>query len=180
MYSRTNYPPNYVALMRLGHLPTSAFVRDNSANNPARAMRELKRAVGRADEVLAQATGVFPFNLFPDTITIDREKITIAHRIFFSVAEVISVRIEDILNVTADVGPFFGSLKITTRYFDHKQQPYKITFLRRADAMRLKRIAHGYLIARKKNIDCSKLTAKQLREALDELGKTPDNNNAPT
>jgi len=172
MFPRTNYPPNYAALMRLGHLPTSAFVRDSSGSK-TKAIRELKRAVVSADEILARADAVFPFNLFPDTITIDREKITIAHRVFFRIAEVISIRIEDVLNVTADVGPFFGSLKITSRFFDHQEKPYKITFLWRSDAMRLKRIAQGYLIARKKNIDCSKLSAKELRDALDSLGKTP-------
>jgi ketosteroid isomerase-like protein len=146
------------------------------AQSVEQTMKRLRRAVGRADEVIATATTVFPFTLFPDKITIDREKITIAHRFFFRVSETISLRIEDVLHVAADVGPFFGSLRLTSRFFDNnaQQQPYRVNYLWREDAQRLKRILQGYLIARKNNIDCAKLSTKQLRESLDKLGQSPE------
>lgn len=197
----STYPAYF---MQLGRLPTSQYARDgavadssagglpvshfqaeapDAAASPEatsttaeQTLRRLRRAVGTADEVLATATTVFPFTLFPDKITIDREKITIAHRYFFRVAELISLRIEDVLHVAADVGPFFGSLRITSRFFDTnaKTKPYSINYLWRQDAQRLKRVLQGYLIARKNNIDCSKLSTRQLREALDKLGQAPD------
>src|SRR5687767_11541947 len=85
------------------------------------ARHELNEIVGGAQEILVRAKTVFPLTIFPDTLTLDRTKVTITHREFFRVAEVMSIRIEDILNVTAHVGPLFGSIKIATRFFDHPQ-----------------------------------------------------------
>jgi hypothetical protein len=138
------------------------------------AEKQLAQAIGSAHEVLATATTVFPFTLFPDTITIDRTKLTVAHRSFFSVAEVMSINVEDVLNVTANVGPFFGSLRITTRFFD-PGKPYEVNWLRRADAIKLKRVLQGYILAIQRRIDCSALATKELTRLLDELGQgTPD------
>ena len=135
-----------------------------------RAEQELQQAVQEGQQVLATATTVVPFTLFPDTITVDREKITITRRMFFRAAEVVTVRVEDVLNITADVGPFFGSLKITTRFFD-SSKPYAVNFLQRKDTFRLKRIIAGYIIAIQKQIDCSALDADALAGLLDELGR---------
>jgi hypothetical protein len=138
--------------------------------------KELSRAIGDAQEVLISATTVFPFTLFPDTITVDRTKLSIAHRNFFRVAEVMSIRIDDILNVTANVGPLFGAIKITTRFFDSSnEKSYSVNYLTRSDALRLKRIMQGYLIAIQRKVDCSALTTKELARMLDELGQgAPD------
>jgi hypothetical protein len=130
---------------------------------------ELTRAVNRSHEILFSASTAFPFTLFPDTVTVDREKLTLTKRLFFRVAESMSIRIEDILNVTADVGPFFGSVKISTRFFDpHK--PYTVNYFWRQDAIRLKRIIQGYIIAIQEKIDCSALSAKELANMLNNLG----------
>ncbi|MET0779625.1 MAG: hypothetical protein ABWY71_02200 [Candidatus Saccharimonadales bacterium] len=136
----------------------------------AQSIKELKKAVGNSHEILLSATTVFPFTLFPDIITLDREKLTISHRLFFRVAEVTSTRIEDILNVTADVGPFFGSIKITSRFFDDSE-PHAVNYLWRHDALRLKRVIQGYIISRQKGIDCSSFGPKQLADMLDKLGQ---------
>lgn len=133
-------------------------------------IRELKKTLSNVQEVLLTATTVFPFTLVPDTVTLDREKLTISHRIFFRVAEVMSIRIEDILNVTADVGPFFGSIKVSTRFFDVRK-PYSVDYLWRWDALRFKRVVQGYIIALQKGIDCSPLSSPQLADLLDELGQ---------
>ncbi|MEK7153621.1 MAG: hypothetical protein AAB834_06735 [Patescibacteria group bacterium] len=145
-------------------------------NNPKyekyEAERQLVQAISGSSEILAKATTVFPFMLFPDDVTIDRTQVTIAHRSFFRIGEVNSIRIEDILNVNANVGPFFGSLQIYTRFFNTKK-PLIVNWLWRNDALRIKRILQGYLIAIKKGIDCTALSTKELSADLDELGKNP-------
>lgn len=133
--------------------------------------RELTKAIGASQEVLATATTVFPFTLFPDTVILDRTKLTVTHRSFFAVAEVVSIHIQDILNVTANVGPFFGSLIITTRFFDTAPKPYEVNWLWRNDAIRIKRILQGYIIATQRKIDCSALNTHELSTMLDELGR---------
>jgi hypothetical protein len=135
----------------------------------AAATQELKKVIGGSHEVLVSASTVFPFTLFPDTVTVDREKVTVVNRFFFRVAETVSIAIEDILNVTADVGPFFGSLKILTRFYD-PEKPYSVDYLWRGDAERLKRILQGYVIAHQKAIDCTPLETKELARMLNKLG----------
>jgi hypothetical protein len=135
------------------------------------AARELTQAINQSHEVLAKATTVFPFTIFPDTVTLDREKLTITHKEFFMTGEVMSIRIKDILNVTADVGPFFGSVRITTRFYNNAEKPYTVSYLKRSDALKLKRITQGYVIATQKKIDCSTLTTPELTSMLDNLGR---------
>lgn len=148
-------------------------------NNPAdpesrmrrisRRARRLSEAIGHSQDTIFSATTVFPFNLFPDTVTVDREKVTIVNRTFFRTAEIVSLRIDDVLNIMADVGPFFGAVKIQTRFFDAAS--YSIKFLRRQDALKLKRILQGYVIASQKGLDCDAFTAEELETLLDEIGQ---------
>jgi|GEM_PF-882189 len=133
--------------------------------------QQLQEAIGHASDMLITASTVFPFTLFPDTVTVDRSKLSVTKRFFFAISEAFSIRIEDILNVTADVGPFFGSVRITTRFFTTEKKPYSVNYLWRSDALRLKRILQGYIIATTKNIDSSSMPADRLADMLDELGK---------
>jgi hypothetical protein len=131
---------------------------------------ELVEAIGTSHDILMRAKTVFPFTLFPTTISVDRTKISITERDFFKIGEVLSIRIEDVLNVTATVGPILGSIKIATRFFN-PEKPYVVDMLHRSDALKFKRIVQGYLIARQQEIDCSTLPTKELAKMLDELGK---------
>jgi hypothetical protein len=134
--------------------------------------QELKEAIQGSNEVLMTATTVFPMTLFPDTVTVDRSKLTVTKRSFFMVSEVMSIRIEDILNITANAGPFFGSIKISNRVFNNDvDKPYNVNYFWREDALKLKRIIQGYVIALRKDIDCSALKTKELAVMLDQLGK---------
>jgi len=146
------------------------LTRGNTGEEKRKATKELKQAIGASHDVLFRAQTVFPLTLFPDTITVDRTKLTITHRDFFKSGEVLSIEIEDILNVTATVGPFFGSIIIATRFFD-PNKPYQVDHFLRRDALKLKRIVQGYIIARQKEIDCSALSTAELATTLDELGK---------
>jgi len=129
----------------------------------------LKKVVKQSHEVLARARTVFPMELFPDRIVIDRTKITITRRDFFWTSNVIGIRIEDILNVTCSVGPLFGSVNIASRVMssiDH----FSINFLWRNDAIYLKDVIQGYMIAKHNKIDTTELSKKELLETLTELG----------
>jgi hypothetical protein len=139
-----------------------------------KAADELVETLGGAHDSLFRATTVFPLTLFPDTISVDRSQISITHRNFLWSGEVISISIEDILNIAALVGPFFGKIEITTRFFG-PDKPYEIDHLWRKDALRLKRIVQGYLVTHQKDIDTSALSDEELSKTLDELGKvSPD------
>lgn len=124
-------------------------------------------------ELLYKANTVFPFNFFPDTIVIDKEKLTIIARYFFWVAKITSVPIRDILSVEADVGPFFGSIYLTSRYF--YTNPHSIRFLWRRDAIKIQKLVQGFIIANERGIDCSNIDRSQLEELLEHLGESNEN-----
>jgi hypothetical protein len=138
------------------------------AVNKAKAKDELTTTVSNSQEILVKANSVFPFTLFPDTISIDRTNLTIAHRIFYKLAVIITIKVEDILNVTPNIGPFFGSLRIATVFVDPKS-PYTINYLRRDDALKINRILQGYKIALQQKLNTSMLNKEELVEMLDRL-----------
>lgn len=127
--------------------------------------------VRKSNEVLHTANSIFPFQLFPDTITIDREKVTIIQRIFFAVSKTISVHTSDMLSVEADTGPFFGSVKLTSKYFSNN--PQTITWLTKNDAHKIQRLLQGYIIVHQKDIECSKMDKRQLVKMLERIGQVP-------
>ncbi|RYF29223.1 MAG: hypothetical protein EOO17_02210 [Chloroflexi bacterium] len=138
-------------------------------NTQVDASNNLKKAVQQAHEVLARANTVFPVTLFPDTVLVDRTKVTIIRRNFFWSEDVMSIRIEDVLNVSASVGPLFGSLTIASRVMSTTDH-FQINHFWREDASHLKHIIQGYVIAQHNNIDTAHLSKTELIETLQELG----------
>lgn len=143
-------------------------------NQPATDPDKLRSIADSAHEVLFSTQSVFPFMLFPDSITVDRIKVTVVQRAFFRVSEVNSFQIEDILNVEGDTGPFFGSLKIYTRFFS--TEPLRINYLSRKDTIFIKRILQGYNIARQRKIECMHIPRDELVALLYDLGGESSNN----
>lgn len=131
------------------------------------AKQALQQEIAGSNDVLASATTFSP--LFPDTIIIDRTKLTIIKRQFFRMADVTSIRIEDVLNATNSLNFFWGSVSITSRIFNNDQIEHIGVFWR-SDAKRIKRILQGYVIALQKEIDCSELDSKELSRMLEQLG----------
>lgn len=129
----------------------------------------LKRMVRKSHEILAGARTVFLVKLFPDDIIIDRTKITITKRSFFWSSSVVSIRVEDILNVSTEVGPLFGSVSIASRVMNSIDH-FQISYLWRGDAIYIKHIIQGYVFALQNNVDVSKLPRKELLDMLNELG----------
>lgn len=142
---------------------------------PEESREELQEAIDGSNDVLASATTTM--TLFPDTITLDRAKLTITRRTFLRTAEVKSMRVEDLLNVDVSVGPVFGTLKVTARVLN-AGKPHGVGPFWRKDAQRLKRITQGYIIALQRNIDCSALQAGELAGMLEQLGE--DDHDLPT
>ena len=147
--------------------PAQLQVQPLTATQSAKA---LKHAIRDSEEVMAQASTIFPLTLFPDTLSIDRAKVTVTKRHFFRIAETTSFRIEDILSASSAVGPFFGGVKIITRVMN-KEQETEVGPFWRDDAERMKRIIHGYIIAKQRAIDTSQLDTRHLSQLLDELGQ---------
>jgi hypothetical protein len=141
----------------------------NSKKEHQKTIEEIKKLTKRSNEVLCSARSVFPFSLFPDDVVLDRTKLTITKRDFFMSSQVMSIRIEDILNVTTDVGPFLGSINVAIRIMNSDDH-VSVNNLRRRDAIHLKHIIQGYVIAQHNKIDVAHLNRNELVETLTDLG----------
>jgi hypothetical protein len=134
----------------------------------------LKNVVRKSHQILAAARSVaLPTNLFPDSVVVDRTKVTIIKRNFFWSSNVISIRIEDVLNVATNTGPFFGSLTVSSRVMNSTDH-YEINYFWRKDAIYLKQIIQGYVIAHHNQIETSHLERDELIKTLLELGQDAD------
>jgi hypothetical protein len=130
---------------------------------------KLKDVVEQSQHVIAQAKGVFPFDLFPDSIIMDRQKVTLKHRRFFAVEQTISVQHKDIKNIQADIGPLFGSLTLTSDHFINNTQT--IRFLWRKDVEEIQRLVQGIIVADKEEVELGDVGNDELVDLLKELGK---------
>lgn len=152
--------------------PTPPFARQEEApidDKVLDKMLELKQVIAKSNEVLASAKTVWPMTLFRDDMVVDRSKVTITKRSFFFVSEVMSIRVEDILNVKASLGPFFGSITIAVRVLSTEDH-HTINFFWREDAVHMKHLIQGYIIARHNDIDCKDQNKEDLIATLTELG----------
>lgn len=142
------------------------FTSKQAAQNET-SRQELRDAVNESNDILASATS---FSLFPDTIVLDRTQLTITKQAFLQLADVMSMRIEDVLNVTATTGPVFGSLSVFSRIVNI--EPRHINFLWRRDALRMKGIIQGYIVAVQREIDCSNMSTSELIKQLEQLDQS--------
>lgn len=134
----------------------------------------LRKIVRKSHQLLVSAqTVILPMNLFPDSVTVDRTKVTITKRTFFWSSSVISIRIEDVLNVACSTGPIFGSLIISSRVMNSTDH-YEIDYFWRKDALYLKQLIQGYVIAQHNQINTSHLNRRDLIKTLLELGSDTD------
>lgn len=141
-----------------------ALARQNNSKAP----ETLEELANMPSTVLYEATTVFPFTLFPDTITVDTEQIKILHKEFFMAKNINSINHEDVLNVTVSSGPFFATLNIATRFFAAEQ--LTIAHLWKKDAYELRYIIHGLMAARHRGVEINSDDKDKVKEMLKELG----------
>lgn len=134
----------------------------------ALAEQKLQRAIWDSNEVLVSGSTVL--SPYKTRLTLNRTKLVAEKRSGVAHAEVMSSRIEDVLNIDGSVGLLFGTLKIATK-FTKPGTPYSIGLFRRKDALNLKRIIQGYIIALDKKVDVNDIPTDELRAMLYKLGE---------
>jgi hypothetical protein len=142
--------------------------KDPDESEPGEVHEKLMELTEKAQDILFTADTVFPFTMFPDTITLDREKLTLVDRFFFRVAKVITVPISSMISADANVGPFFGSVHMNSKYFI--DNTHTVNFLWRHDAEEIHRLLQGFIIAQEKGIDVSDIEKEDLKVLLRDLG----------
>ena len=129
--------------------------------------RALEKAIHDSGEILAQATTVFA----PErtTLILNRTKLVVEKKSPLGARQVTSVPIEDVVNVSATAGPFFGTVTFITKLAG-PSKPHNVGLFWRKDTIKLKRTIQGYIIARQQKIDLSVVPIAELRAKVYELG----------
>lgn len=133
---------------------------------------KLEKLLKGSGEILIQLKSLFPFDLFPDEISVSLNKVDITIRQFFSFNNYYySFPIEDINQIFVSSSIFFAALEIV-----HKEgtAPVKIKFLEKDKALKTARLIRGLMTAKKQGVDpvlLANLNKKILIKKLEELGK---------
>lgn len=130
--------------------------------------QKLKSLRKSSEDKLIKVEAVFPFDPFPDGIIIDRAKVTVLKRNFFFIEQKTSISTEDLLNVEMNLGPFFGTVKLHSRFFVDGH--LEVKYLWRKDARLVERILQAIIIARQHGIDVAKIPREDLLEELHKIG----------
>lgn len=121
----------------------------------------------KQSQLLFSARTVFPFDFFPDEITISSTKIEVKLHSFFFTYSTTTIPLQDIGHVELYVGLLFASLNIVNIRSD---EPIRINFLWADEAQKAKRIINGLLIAQEAGVDVCFVEPKDLLPQLEGLG----------
>src|SRR5581483_1324038 len=78
----------------------------------AKPIQQINEIIEKTHKPLFKLSAFFPFDLWPDSISIDIEKVSIVIRVFFRSDFIHTIPIKDIKDVTVETNIFFGTLKI--------------------------------------------------------------------
>lgn len=131
----------------------------------------------RQDIELLQVKSVFPYSLFPDTISIDTTKVTVAKKQLFATEYITTIPLKDLSDVNVQTALFLATL--TLKYMPQAASPgmnqsveVKIPNLRREDAIKAKNILKGALVAKAEEIDIAKLSPDEIEKVLHKFGES--------
>lgn len=128
----------------------------------------LDEVLEESNEVLAHYTGVWPFDFFPDEVIIDKKAVTIVRHWFFGVSQKITCNYDDLVNAEVNLGPFFGSMSIYSKYFTDGEE--RVNWFSRESARQIHAILQGLLMAKKEGVDIKSIPNDELINKLTNIG----------
>lgn len=91
---------------------------------------------------------VFPFQLFPDTIKLDEEKLTIIRRGFLT-KEIIPIKLPDLLNIEIHEAPIFCTVEVVAKFVTARHE--KIAYVHKRDGQELQKRCLELLVEKSTN-----------------------------
>jgi hypothetical protein len=132
--------------------------------------RKVAKLVKRSNRILVSISShALPFDLFPNIINIEEQRITIINRHLLS-SEVHSIDIKNVSNILINNSILFSQLVIISKTYEENE--IKVSNLRTKDAVFARRIIEGLRIFENKQIDTSDYTKEELIAKLKELSTT--------
>lgn len=109
----------------------------------------------------------FPVDLFPDSIKVDEEKVTVITRKFLWSSEVHSVDLKDVSNVFINTSPFYAQLVIISKTFEENMTQISNLWIK--DAIYVRRVIEGMRTLIHNQVDTSVYTKEELMSKLQTL-----------
>lgn len=134
---------------------------------------QLEGLIEKYRTVLYKLSSVFPFDLFPDEITVTENRVNIINREFFGSEQIYNILIKDIADVNIETNPFFATIKM----YDARRRerpPLKVSFLKKEDALEARTIIQGLISGTAQGIDFSKFDPEELVKKIKELSKASE------
>ncbi len=132
-------------------------------------LEKLTRLHARATTRLFSCQSMFPFDLFPDLLVVDHNKVDIVYRSFFGHNHTVSIPIERLNYVGVKSVLFLSTLRFETKGLEQNPEPLKM--LPTKAARQAKDLIFGLMAAEKNGIDVSKLSKEDTFKKLTEIGR---------
>lgn len=129
---------------------------------------ELTKLARMSNDILFKCTTVFPFDLFPDTLIIDKTKVNFIFKEFFLSETVHSIMLKNVKDIQIEASLFFAKLIIVPDVY--VGQPTNISYLSKSCALEARRIIQGLMLCSKEGIDLSDLDAKDIKSKIEIAG----------
>jgi hypothetical protein len=127
--------------------------------------------VGKKPRVLYTLSSTFPFDVFPDTIVIDEEKITIIYRRFFYERNVQSLYYYTLMSATSESGLFFATLNFELAMGLMDEEPQSVRFLGKNQADYARKLITGMIrLHQSKEVNFQELSVEEICKAASNSG----------
>lgn len=130
--------------------------------------KKIDELVTKTSRVLFKTSGIFPFDFFPDELTIDENKVNIISRGLID-ENIFSIQIKDLADVSVQSVLIFASITISDLRIGH--DPITVKWLDPDEAVKAKNILQGLILGREQNIDWAKIKTDELVKKVEELGQ---------
>jgi hypothetical protein len=128
---------------------------------------ELNELAHGASRVLFKTKTVFPFDLFPNDLIVNDDKVDIIFREFFMSEQIHTEMIEQLKDVIVETSPFFATLRLVDKF----NIETSIKYLPTKDALKARDIIQGLVVAKQRSIDLTGMSDKEVLEKISAVGK---------
>lgn len=147
-------------------------------SNPAKTTADkdkekLERLVRSSQKTLFTVSAVFPFDPFPDQISIEPLQVNISKKSFFFTYHMQTIPLRNVADVFLQTSLLFASIKIIDLNYG-LENSVRVDYLPKGKACRARRIIQGLVIALKEGIDLSHLPPHELVLKAEQLGDARD------
>lgn len=150
--------------------PNLTTLHENESTGLDKDTQKLNNLMNLSDNRLLKLCTVFPFKLFKDTIVIEQKSVIIEKKNFFLSSEIYPISIKDILSPVVSTGIFFATFHLELGPTGIHENPPVISFLKKNEAMRARRVIMALIICDKEGIDLTKMNKDEVLRKLDDVG----------